>query len=154
MSRNGRALPHACVEALIDAGEVSRSEVERRKKERQINSPLDTLAALLPCSRVGRHLGFLTSRNNRVGTPHWVHLRTFRRRGRRPPFSHCRTDLLRCNDFDLLPRTWVFTVRMSTPQPLGKNHPPGPKKKPGKTTRQKLTSRHSYQDCLPYQSST
>ena len=32
MSRNGRALPHACVEALIDAGEVSRSEVERRKK--------------------------------------------------------------------------------------------------------------------------
>jgi hypothetical protein len=32
MSRNGRALPHACIEALIDAGEVSRSEVERRKK--------------------------------------------------------------------------------------------------------------------------
>jgi hypothetical protein len=32
MSRNGRALPHNCVEALIDAGEVSRSEVERRKK--------------------------------------------------------------------------------------------------------------------------
>ena len=31
MSRNGRSLPHACVEALIDAGEVSRSEVERRK---------------------------------------------------------------------------------------------------------------------------
>ena len=32
MDRNGRALPHDCVEALIDAGEVSRSEVERRKK--------------------------------------------------------------------------------------------------------------------------
>ena len=32
MSRNGRALPHACIEALIDAGEISRSEVERRKK--------------------------------------------------------------------------------------------------------------------------
>ena len=32
MDRNGRALPHNCVEALIDAGEVSRSEVERRKK--------------------------------------------------------------------------------------------------------------------------
>ena len=32
MSRNARALPHACIEALIDAGEVSRSEVERRKK--------------------------------------------------------------------------------------------------------------------------
>ena len=32
MSRNGRSLPHACIEALIDAGEVSRSEVERRKK--------------------------------------------------------------------------------------------------------------------------
>jgi hypothetical protein len=30
MSRNGRALPHACIEALIDAGEVSRSEVERQ----------------------------------------------------------------------------------------------------------------------------
>ena len=29
MDRNGRALPHNCVEALIDAGEVSRSEVER-----------------------------------------------------------------------------------------------------------------------------
>jgi hypothetical protein len=25
-------LPHNCVEALIDAGEVSRGEVERRKK--------------------------------------------------------------------------------------------------------------------------
>ena len=32
MDRNGRALPHDCVEALIDAGEISRSEVERRKK--------------------------------------------------------------------------------------------------------------------------
>jgi hypothetical protein len=33
MSRNGRALPDACIEALIDAGEVSRSEVERRKRD-------------------------------------------------------------------------------------------------------------------------
>jgi hypothetical protein len=32
MDRNGRALPHNSVEAPIDAGEVSRSEVERRKK--------------------------------------------------------------------------------------------------------------------------
>jgi hypothetical protein len=32
MDRNGQALPHNCVEALIDAGEISRSEVERRKK--------------------------------------------------------------------------------------------------------------------------
>jgi hypothetical protein len=32
MDRNGRALPHDCIEALIDAGEVSRSEVEGRKK--------------------------------------------------------------------------------------------------------------------------
>ena len=32
MDRNGRALPHNCIEALIDAGEVSRSEVERRKR--------------------------------------------------------------------------------------------------------------------------
>lgn len=32
MSRNGKSLPHACVDALIDAGEVSRSEVDRRKK--------------------------------------------------------------------------------------------------------------------------
>ena len=32
MSRNGRSLPHACIDALIDAGEVSLSEVERRKK--------------------------------------------------------------------------------------------------------------------------
>jgi hypothetical protein len=30
--RSRRALPHDCIEALIDAGEVSRSEVERRKK--------------------------------------------------------------------------------------------------------------------------
>ena len=32
MNRNGRALSHNCIEALIDAGEVSRGEVERRKK--------------------------------------------------------------------------------------------------------------------------
>ena len=32
MDRNGRALPHDCIEALIDTGEVSRGEVERRKK--------------------------------------------------------------------------------------------------------------------------
>ena len=32
MDRHGRALPHDCIEALIDAGEVSRGEVERRKK--------------------------------------------------------------------------------------------------------------------------
>src|SRR3990170_5148049 len=32
MDRNGRSLSHNCVEALIDAGEVSRSEVQRRKK--------------------------------------------------------------------------------------------------------------------------
>jgi len=32
MNRNGRSLSHACIEALIDAGEVSRSEVERRRK--------------------------------------------------------------------------------------------------------------------------
>jgi hypothetical protein len=32
MDRNGRSLPHNCIEALIDAGEVSRSEVDRRKK--------------------------------------------------------------------------------------------------------------------------
>ena len=32
MDRNGRALPHNCIEALINAGEVSGSEVERRKK--------------------------------------------------------------------------------------------------------------------------
>lgn len=32
MDRNGRSLPHNCIEALIDAGEVSRAEVERRKK--------------------------------------------------------------------------------------------------------------------------
>jgi hypothetical protein len=31
MDRNGRALPHDCIDALIDAGDVSRSEVERRK---------------------------------------------------------------------------------------------------------------------------
>jgi hypothetical protein len=32
MDRNGRALPPNCIDALIDAREVSRSEVERRKK--------------------------------------------------------------------------------------------------------------------------
>jgi hypothetical protein len=35
MDRNGRALPHDCIDALVDAGEISRSEVERRKKSRQ-----------------------------------------------------------------------------------------------------------------------
>lgn len=34
MDRNGRNLPPNCIDALIDAGEVSRSEVERRKKGR------------------------------------------------------------------------------------------------------------------------
>jgi len=33
MDRNGRSLSHNCVEALIDAGEVSRNEVERRKNK-------------------------------------------------------------------------------------------------------------------------
>ncbi len=32
MNRVGHSLSHDCVEALIDAGEVSRSEVESRKK--------------------------------------------------------------------------------------------------------------------------
>ena len=32
MSRIGRSLSNACVDALIEAGEVSRAEVERRKK--------------------------------------------------------------------------------------------------------------------------
>jgi hypothetical protein len=32
MDRNGRALPHDCIEALIDAGEVSKGEVESRRK--------------------------------------------------------------------------------------------------------------------------
>ena len=32
MDLNGRALPRDCIEALIAAGEVSRSEVDRRKK--------------------------------------------------------------------------------------------------------------------------
>jgi hypothetical protein len=35
MNRAGRSLSHECIEALIDAGEVSRSEVERRKKSNQ-----------------------------------------------------------------------------------------------------------------------
>jgi len=35
MDRNGRNLSHSCIDALIDAGEVSRSEVERRKKSGQ-----------------------------------------------------------------------------------------------------------------------
>jgi hypothetical protein len=34
MDRNGRSLSHNCIEALIDAGEVSRSEVERRKTQK------------------------------------------------------------------------------------------------------------------------
>jgi Ca2+-binding EF-hand superfamily protein len=34
MNRVGRRLSHDCVEALIDAGEVSRAEVERRKHQR------------------------------------------------------------------------------------------------------------------------
>jgi hypothetical protein len=32
MSRVGRSLSNACIDALIEAGEVSRAEVERRKK--------------------------------------------------------------------------------------------------------------------------
>jgi hypothetical protein len=32
MNRVGHSLSHDCIEALIDAGEVSRSEVESRKK--------------------------------------------------------------------------------------------------------------------------
>ena len=32
MSRIGRSLSNACVDALIEAGEVSRAEAERRKK--------------------------------------------------------------------------------------------------------------------------
>jgi hypothetical protein len=32
MDRNGRALPPDCIEALINAGEISRDEVELRKK--------------------------------------------------------------------------------------------------------------------------
>ena len=31
MDRAGRSLSHDCIEALIDAGEVSRSEADRRK---------------------------------------------------------------------------------------------------------------------------
>jgi hypothetical protein len=31
MNQAGHSLSHDCIEALIDAGEVSRSEVERRK---------------------------------------------------------------------------------------------------------------------------
>jgi hypothetical protein len=34
MSRIGRSLSNACIDALIEAGEVSRTEVERRKKSR------------------------------------------------------------------------------------------------------------------------
>ena len=33
MSHNGRSLSNACIEALISAGEISRAEVERRKKK-------------------------------------------------------------------------------------------------------------------------
>ena len=32
MDRNGRYLSHRCIDALVDAGEVSKSEVERRGK--------------------------------------------------------------------------------------------------------------------------
>ena len=32
MSRIGRSLSNACIDALIEAGEVSRAEAERRKK--------------------------------------------------------------------------------------------------------------------------
>ena len=32
MSRIGRSLSNACIDALMEAGEVSRAEVERRKK--------------------------------------------------------------------------------------------------------------------------
>jgi hypothetical protein len=32
MSRIGRSLSNACIDALIEAGEISRAEVERRKK--------------------------------------------------------------------------------------------------------------------------
>ena len=91
MSRNGRVATcvhrssHRCWRGLAERGRAS-------KKERQINSPLDTLAALLPCSRGGRHLGFLTSCNNWVeGTP----LGLFAAEVGCRPFSHCRTDLLR-----------------------------------------------------------
>jgi len=31
MNKHGHSLSHGCVEALIDAGEVTRAEVERRK---------------------------------------------------------------------------------------------------------------------------
>ena len=32
MSRNGKNLPSNCIDALVDAGEVSKEEVEQRKK--------------------------------------------------------------------------------------------------------------------------
>ena len=32
MNKHGHILSHGCIEALIDAGEVSRAEVERRKR--------------------------------------------------------------------------------------------------------------------------
>jgi hypothetical protein len=32
MSRNGKNLPSNCIDALVDAGEVSKDEVERRKQ--------------------------------------------------------------------------------------------------------------------------
>ena len=34
MDKNGRSLTKTCVRALIDAGEVSQAEVDRRKKSR------------------------------------------------------------------------------------------------------------------------
>jgi hypothetical protein len=49
MDRNGRAMPHDCLEALIDAGEVSRSEVERRK--RAVSEITDNRAAKYGVSR-------------------------------------------------------------------------------------------------------
>jgi len=33
MDRNGRHLSHACVDALVKAGEVSQAEVDRRKRQ-------------------------------------------------------------------------------------------------------------------------
>jgi hypothetical protein len=35
MNKHGHSLSHGCVEALIDAGEVTRAEVERRKRTGQ-----------------------------------------------------------------------------------------------------------------------
>ena len=35
MNKHGHSLSHGCIEALIDAGEVSRAEVERRERTGQ-----------------------------------------------------------------------------------------------------------------------